>query len=204
MKDFQYDGEMTEQTAQQFPPQLSVTVAAPEKRKSIPKIDLTRALGFTTSDLAANQQGQMTPGQAERLSRHARTQGTGPAIMVVLSGLFWVWWWNLVDDMGVYPPPWNTMMNLFVWGLYITPIPFVLMHVLSSRRRIHRDVEAGMVERLSGRTTIRSGQLDVAGSRLKLFKLRRETFAYFIRPEDYTVYYAPRSKVVLSAEPVEP
>ena len=114
-----------------------------------------------------------------------------------------MWWVNLVNDMEVYPASWTSVMNLLIWGLYITPIPFVLMHVLSSRRRIHRDVEAGVVERISGRATIRSGQLDVAGSRLQLFKLRREAFAYFIRPEDYTVYYAPRSKIVLSAEPLE-
>jgi len=165
-------------------------------------------LGFTLEDLAANQQGFLSPAQRQQLSQQRPAWRTLQSVGASLSGGV-----TLAALSATLGSQMAIILGapLVVVGMGSTVCLGALAvaaHQLASRhwRYIEVDLSVGCVGSANGRAylyleTNRLGLehyfLRIQGKR---FPVSRSVFFAFQDCKRYRVYYAPRSQILLSAE----
>jgi hypothetical protein len=169
---------------------------------------LMNTLDFTTQDLVANHQGMLSPAQREWLSHQRPSWWTPQAISAVLSSgtALTVLGATVIGKVAFLL---GLPMAGFGLGmtLYLGATAWTMHRSLVHRwRRIEDDLRAGSVGVANGRAylylhTNRVGlehySLRIQG---KKFDLQRRAFFAFQDCKRYRVYFAPQSRLLLSAE----
>lgn len=201
MNEFRYDGEISEERALQLRRE-SKTEPGDKPATDVDlddpfDYDLAFGLLFTPVDLATNQAGYISFQQRDLL--HARDKAVrgvmaGLTICLVffmvfvlvglaigIAGLSW-----LADAMGV---------------LIAIPAMILMIRI----QPLSEDLRDATVESLSGPVTMISNTWSTRFTlRIKnqVFDIEREAYWCFREQDHYTIYYTPRSRIILSAEPL--
>ena len=185
MNEFQYDGELPAEIADQLE----------RKAKDEMRYDseLAAGLGFTPDDLAANREGVMTEWQ-----RNALKKRTGNK-QWIYGGLLFLWCMTMFFAAVSSVPPLAILGASVVFLLLVTPI--VVFYYEWAFNFIN-DANEGVVKEYMGRVI-----LDAHGCTLTIrsqrFTLSRPAYLRFKHLDYYTIYYTPRTRIILSAEPME-
>lgn len=161
---------------------------------------LMEVLNFTSDDLKANQQGNLSPSQADRLKRNRlRTTFIGVAaffVIVVIATIF------------LYFGQVNQSTILSIIGALLTVINAIMIGMIArAHLQTNADLREGGVEILEGELerVVRRGQqqdnylLRIDGASLYVTK---EIFTQFRHETSYRIYRSRWSGVILSAEPL--
>ncbi|MBK8029116.1 MAG: hypothetical protein IPK17_06300 [Chloroflexi bacterium] len=151
---------------------------------------LAQLLDFTQHDLNANRSGRLTERQRAHLQlrRDASSAllSTGVGGLIVVAAVCV----GLAQDIS----------KLHVELLFVIPIAFVLAYIIQLWVNFTRDLSARRVDAVSGCATAQRARLRIGHSR---FTVADETVATaFQSGAEYRAYYARRSKMLLSAEPI--
>jgi hypothetical protein len=172
-----------------------------EKAKSKPEHLLMEAVGFDEDDLEANRAGYMSKGQRARL-RAKRSSWINISLVAVGFG-FLVAIVTITDDLQ-FRNSFTSRVGSF--GLICVGIAGVVSYSWLNWRKFDADLLKGEFDTIEGPI-----QLDVTsqgnrgtkysviieGSR---FNVTKPIFLAFKNGDPYCIYYAPRSKTILSAE----
>lgn len=164
---------------------------------------LMEALAFDEDDLAANQAGELSSRQVARLNREQLSTGLGGALVLVF-GIVIV---SLV--MGTVNFALMTLPALVIL-IAISAFFLGLSAVIWSRsRKLYADLVDRWVAEIEGRVdlSVRAGQ-NAASYYLRVgdgedsvrFTVKQRAFLAFKNGDPYRIYYARRSKRLLSAE----
>lgn len=163
-----------------------------------PARDLMPLLLFDEADLDANRRGQLGEGQQQRLQRLQRR--------TLLIGVLGFWVFALVAA-GLLTAGQAGTPILTVLGILTTMLNAIFIGIFGRQwMRLRADVQSGTVQTLSGTLE----RVIRANGRMNNFVLRiededlyvqKELFKLFRHEVDYHVYRAPRSRVLLAAEP---
>jgi len=149
--------------------------------------ELQQALGFTSDELAANRNGQLTPGQIEKLSRSVRGQETGCLILIPIISFF-----AAVVGFGI-GQTWVAGVATLIMALIILAILYLFVV-----RRSGRTLHSGMVRKITGIASVRVSTSRSASSSTtsyivqigsESFFVSRQVYAAFKEGKSYTVYY---------------
>lgn len=161
---------------------------------------LMAALQFTRSDLAANQQGKLSPAQAARIQRARRRQLLGAALLFFcfVNGATMMLFAGQREGNPILSGAGGALivMNALLVGL-----------VGRGSMRVSSDLRAGSVEALAGEVerVLRKGPqgemylLRIAGADLRVSK---EVFLGFRHERSYRIYRSKGSRMLLSAEAI--
>jgi hypothetical protein len=191
---FLYDGEMPADIAHQL------------ERKSKREIDrvLASGLEFTARDLAANRKGVMTEGQKNVLRHVHRESVSDYRPIVYILGAMFGCFFTAVFAFGF---DYESIVDL-ICGAIFFGLGTLLVGVDLIRRwsPVKQDLAEGSIRSASGVVVLlpvqpqaKIGKLAIGG---EIFKLDMDGYLRFKHLDTYTIYYAPRSKVILSAEPM--
>lgn len=164
---------------------------------------LSTALRFTEADLAANQQGFITDDQTARLRMLRGRPGSILVIIIlVLSVVLLGIASSLVTTYFQFQSVYCSAIFLLIGGV-IGQI--ALIQSLPPALRIGRDIRERRIASIEGRIQIEfhsrnNGTSYYARMNGKRFEIDKKTFLAFKNDDPYRLYYAPRSKVLLSAE----
>lgn len=157
---------------------------------------LMDALGFTFDDLRANRSGAMSAEQQRRLPRTCVQYEQWSNVLISLVSAFLA----LVIVLIGYASD-------FVWIMLVLTIlltTYCVYFLVVQWRRVQKDLRTGRVNTISGSVLGRFYRQDcylkVEGTR---FDVSKRVFRAFYRGEAYRLYYAPGSKTILSAEPID-
>ena len=166
-------------------------------------LQLQRTLKFTTEDLQANREGQISDAQHQKykppeFSKLALGIIAGHAVLIV--GLL-----GAIALISGKPAMWIVVGIVLALGL----LPFLLLNNEGNiNPTLRGDIKHGVVKKTCGIAIITEKKLRnrvvyelyINGVTLKLSSAKA---AGFINEQDYCVYYLPLSKTVLSAEPYQ-
>lgn len=155
------------------------------------------AIGFTPADLAANQDGQLSPHQCDYFVQR-KTFWMGLSILLIL--LFGYGIFNIVKlglNTGLIV---GSLVIIFLIRVSIIWSPFVRW------KQLHEDVGAQEIGAIQGLVSL---EIETSDSfRLKIgderFSVKKDVFLAFKNGDPYAIYYAPHSKTILSAEWLRP
>lgn len=161
--------------------------------------DLAVGLNYDADDLAANRAGRMSERQMASLMGNAAALwiGAGVALVFLLLwlGLFALLYSQAQDDTTRSAV---IIANAIIGGLVVLVSVFVALE----RRKVLADRREGRVEQISGKLMVDARNTSVIVENRR-FRLPSTALLRFQHLEPYTLYYAPRSKQVLSAERFE-
>jgi len=162
-------------------------------------------LGFTHPDLLANHAGRMTDAQRVGLRQGSPRLVREDVLMAGGFGLFF-----LIGLIAILP---GGALVPCVGGTVILGLLTALAAGLAVRKwiAIRSDVDDGAVMALEGPARHRAvgGMVGRYGAVYQLviqetrFELPKDTLSIFREDATYRIYYAPRSKIILSAEPLQ-
>ena len=155
---------------------------------------LAQLLDFTQHDLNANRSGRLT--ERQRAHLQLRRDASSALLSTGVGGLIVV----AVLCIGQT----HDASKLHVELLFVIPIAFALTYIIQLWFNFTRDLSARRVEAVSGcataQTRLHCHRLRIGHSR---FTVADETVATaFQSGAEYRAYYARRSKMLLSAEPI--
>lgn len=192
---FYNDGEMPAYIAEQLE----------RKSKDHPIIfdeELAYGLDFTQKDLEANRNGYMTERQHHVLKQVAR-KATKPLVPTTIFA--WLMSFGFLfgllqtQDFGIF-----LTFSAILFGAILATAS-----ITSFYTPINLDIHDGAVELANGKVVL---QLNVNKvytvnhltiKRYGKFKLHRRAYLRFKHLEPYIIYYAPNSRIILSAMPIE-
>jgi hypothetical protein len=170
-----YNGEMT----QQMPTHLATV------------------LNFTPEDLTANRERKLSEAQRARLQRsllrEAVLYGVAEAVIVVI----------LLIAISATLQESEDVPAIILLGLALLSSIYPIYMVVRYRAT-RAELTAGMVERATGRVSMdkREGGIYRMEIGSRSFAIRKTVREAFEDGGQYHVYYAPRTKTILSAEPL--
>jgi hypothetical protein len=194
MSDFQYDGELPADIAKQL------------QRKSKSQIDpdLSYALDFNEDDLRANREGKMTARQANLLKGLMwKFDGlwkyyTFMLFICFVIGILW-----LPNEVNRYPEnqrPIAVLMFIILPGLVTMLGVGKIMYGLANAGQ---DINNSVVLARGGKVILeRKSGISFVTIGYQSYKLEHKAYLRFKHLDRYTIYYAPISKIILSAEPM--
>jgi hypothetical protein len=154
-------------------------------------LDLAEGLAFAPDDLVANRGGVMTERQRTALKARADFK---PA---VLTGLFYLW--GLVT-LGAVDSSIPTTDKVAVSIASLVLIAIIAAGFRSWANMFIADANEGAVEGLVGWAILDAPPSFKLTIDQQTFRLKKKAYLCFNHLDYYTIYYAPRSKVILSAE----
>jgi hypothetical protein len=167
----------------------------------IPDKGLASVLYFDGSDLAANRNGEMSESQAAHLHNQRQNfwfEIGAAAVFIVLTVLSFL----ASEVIGA--------MALFV--LLVILLPYLVWRKHEQNKRINYDIEDGKVWFAMGQVILdqHSPNGRVSSMRYMMtvssttFELNKDVFLRFKHLDYYNIYFAPLSRIILSAEPAQP
>ncbi len=155
---------------------------------------LAQLLDFTQHDLNANRSGRLT----ERQRAHLQLRRDASSALLSTGG------GGLIVVAAICVGQTHDAFKLHVELLFVIPIAFVLTYIIQLWLNFTRDLSARRVETVNGcaaaQTRLHWHTVRIGRCR---FTLDNETVLRgFENGADYRVYYARRSKRLLSAEPI--
>jgi hypothetical protein len=165
---------------------------------------LEQALNFTPAELAANRQGHLSDGQRRLLRRRSYYPVAAYSLLavIILAALF-----GFLG--GSNSPILFSQTGCLVSSPFILVIIFFAILGIRKWKQFNTDVTIGRVAGVSGKISM---DMYAAGYGLmvlnlkvqgKKFNLTKPAMLALRNGESYTIYYAPTSKIVLSAEPAD-
>lgn len=173
---------------------------------------LSHALQFTESDLTANQQGFITTGQVDFLKRHLIWKGCSFILISVTSlVVLLVIEYNLIVGGSQQRDEALQFYGLAIFFLIagffgLIALGYLFVDVLD----VYRDIKERRIAAAEGWANLniynyRAGlkyhepkyRLNISDQR---FVVDQKTFLAFKNNDPYRLHYAPRSKILLSAE----
>jgi hypothetical protein len=161
--------------------------------------NLARALDFTEDDLATNREGKLSTRQKEFLRRKAFSEiKDQPAVqrfgcfwLLLLVGLF-------VGAIG------GDVVTVTVARLVVgLPVIILVFQFFRVWRHIGMDMDKGTVTSDTGKVSLKVGEYDHLLSFPNVaFAIGEDVLLAFHNDESYRIYYAPNTRVILSAEPM--
>jgi hypothetical protein len=163
--------------------------------------DLSLRLNFNAEDLAANRAGRMTEKQVKLLEIKRIPLMQRAWIVGFLSSLAIIaWLLQLSAAIASSSRTAPVLLFAFLLGLAGMGLSaFILYRTITA---INEDIAVKQVQKVSGQPKSSQTPRLIIGD-LPL-AVTPEVFIHFKPHEYYTVYYAPNSKIVLSAEPYQP
>lgn len=157
------------------------------------------ALGYSTQDLALNQQGELSPQQRAFLESLQRR-----AVVIGLIGFFGM---TLLATTFLFFGLQNDAWVLSLIGVFVTILNAIFVGMYGRQwMRLRLDLNKGAVEVLQGelvRVIKAQGRANNYVVRIaeREFYVKKEVFQAFAHEHPYHVYQAPYSKVLLGAQP---
>lgn len=166
---------------------------------------LSKALHFFERDLAANQRGVMSDYQLGRLRSRVWTAAALTIPFIILGAVVAVMQYQSMSRFGAQPSAifgTTALVLVVIWGIAGGLFWLFTGGVL-------RDLREQRVAQVSGRVSLdmsrytfltrlpQTYSIMIEGKR---FEITREALLTFKNGDPYTIYYAPHSKTVLSAD----
>lgn len=158
--------------------------------------DLALKLDFTDEDLFANRDGILTERQRVRLKRALLREALlYGAVEVLLVGILVL---IIANALRMHTEPNLPLLAIFLLAASLYPI-----YIVRQTRATHADLAAGHVPMAAGRINL----LDVGRGNYRLevgnqsFNVSRQVYATLVDERYYRIYYTPRLKTILAAEP---
>jgi len=176
---------------------MSHADSLPEATPAVPK--LAEALDFRPEELEQNRLGQLSNAQRARLQQRAGCSLIGGTALVL--GLSGIGFWMLA--LGAW---------LVAGGLFAIAAVLLMLN-RAGRATTRTEAATGKVVSLTGEAELEfndyatpNGRMNEYVVRIKdqAFVVSQEVFAAFEDGDDYTIYYLPAARVLLSAEPATP
>jgi hypothetical protein len=172
---------------------------------------LQLAFGFTAHDLFCNQAGYMSKEQRAFLRKYDIQQAIGAALVVViLAGLVALTFVSVMQEFGTAPFLNSVMALVSMIGFGLLLVVLVREIWIRWSARLH-DLRTGAVAQVDGDITLETARASRGGALYCRVRIGRETLTapeVALRKlhdgEHLRIYYAPASKIVLSAEPLAP
>lgn len=160
---------------------------------------LMEALAFDEDDLAANQAGEFSGRQIARLNRDRRSLALGVAIILLVGFFAMMLALGAVDFAFLTPA-----ILVILVGMSATFIGLSAF-IWARSARTSADLRENRAAEVEGRVdlSVRAGQ-NAASYYLRVgdkrFTVKQKAFLAFKNGDPYRIYYAPRSKRILSVE----
>jgi hypothetical protein len=160
---------------------------------------LMAILGFDEDDLAANRAGRISLKQIARLKRKRQGFMPTPKTIVGLGAVLVAILWGTI---GVTRLSYETLSTLTMTMMLFVVIALKMMEHFDG---ITADVRKETVEEVEGRvelsmqTTLNADRYFLNVDQMR-FKVTQQALLAFKNGDPYRIYYAPRSKQVLSVE----
>lgn len=164
-------------------------------------LQLQQGLKFTTDDLKANRDGHLSDAQAKR---YEPPKVDNLAMMVIVGHAVVIG--SILGAVAIVtakPAMWIVLGMVMAFGI----LPFVLMNNEGNLNpTLRADTKSGKVKKVCG-IVIFDPIKTANKNRVELyidgitFKLSRAQSTVFVNEEVYCIYYFPRSRTLLTAEP---
>ena len=169
-----------------------------------PKVDpdLAYGLNFTPEDLAANREGYMTKKQRVYLGNQ-RSLWMSAIVLAVIAcpilSTYAIWNGIQIHD--------STSSRVGIIALICVVTGGFAIYAATRRRIYNADVYKGNVSMTEGSIVL---DVDSGGRRVEYYvgignrnyRISKSAFLAFKNHNEYRLYYAPNSRIVLSAEPM--
>lgn len=167
---------------------------------------LMQALKFGEKELIANREGYLTPAQEKRILQSRPRTYLSAAILMGMALLIWLTMPLLIARQNldsIWPISLICLIPVFV---------IIMVVIRLNNHRIQQDLQQGTVQCVTGQLTKRvhlmpTGKAFIPVPYLLIqqenFKVNHQVYAAFTDKAYYTVYFAPHTKILLSAEPVK-
>lgn len=178
-------------------------------QKPKPDPDLAYGLKFTGDDLESNRDGVMSEAQQEYLKGYRAIQILMCGALIIVTLLFaglviWMFSTELYYANLLGPRPLTNFLLICGIGVFfVGGLILVFLRNMNIILKITDDIRLGEVEAVNGKVILDARMSSFAVGSTKFTVPRREGFLRFKHLEPYIVYYAPSSRIVVSAEPVE-
>jgi hypothetical protein len=165
---------------------------------------------FSENDLLANRQGKLTQQQKAALKEKAKSSLILSAVVCLVAGLIILWIvGTYYRTVGAYDLVMRILTGIFFFGLVVLLLS-LLLFTLPGYRNWKEDIDTGRVDRICGRVSLdveyRSGRYGYTLFKLAIgsqtFQLSKDAFLAFENGQNYCLYYAPKTKAILSVEKV--
>jgi hypothetical protein len=165
--------------------------------------DLMNTVDFTAADLSENRNGRISVTQKRKLRRMRIGSSILPVIFIAGTAALVQVATRNTGDFGVIRD-----VNLRVLGASALLLASIVFFVIRWQR-ISADLGTGHVKSIHGRVTLGAVTRNIGyygeGSRLSVgdvnFIIPFEARLAFTEGKQYQLYYAPKSKIVLSVDP---
>jgi hypothetical protein len=170
-----------------------------EKPKHTEPPSLAEALDFTDEELALNRDGQLSERQLDELFSEAHQYRSLEMLVYVIAALIGIV--IILDGIRRGDTVSSRIAILGVFGALAYGLIFII-----HRHRVHHQHDAdGAVEAVQGQVSLNiSGTSSSTTYTVRTadgkFNVGREVFFAFKNGDPYALYYAPRTRRVLSAE----
>jgi hypothetical protein len=160
-----------------------------------PELVLMEVLRFSAKDLRENRNGYLSAAQAAVLRGRMQTYVATGAVMVFATLIIFV-------VRGASDARHEQMVIALVPASVIILLP-VMALVTRPWRQTRVDIEEGRVFSVSGKVRLDAwANLYYVGVGEAKFRVEPAVFAAFKDGESYAIYFIPRAKVIVAAEPV--
>jgi hypothetical protein len=199
MNEFRNDGEI--------PADIAVQLRQKLKSGSKADGDLAVGLHFNNNDLNSNRRGKISERQRKRLAqkgKNLRHNFVNAAIffsiIFVPLGLIGLLALDNFTNTGVF-----LLFLLVAFVTSLTPFGIILYMGYSEWKVIKAELKEGRVKAKKGKVILHpvgGGQCPITIGRSR-FKLHYQAYLRFRHLDPYIIYYTPKSRIILSAEPME-
>lgn len=159
---------------------------------------LARVLNFTEEDLVANRQGYMTKEQRVKLRKMVIKRGIYQPL-----GVFWIYTAVIffLIFSGAAHAQGRDLRAISVVGFVVASVAMGI-YTYYAWRRLRDDLHKGDVAMEAGRIALEVGMRGRNSLTIQMttFAINAETLLAFRNDARYRIYYAPHTKLILSAE----
>lgn len=173
---------------------------------TLPDAELMRIFDFTADDLAANRDGTLSQQQA--LYLHKLINREILFYLIPIGAVLIIGWFIAIKLADVAPPTYDKPSIILVFGviptaIFLTMLAYRKWQIVSDTRGMHVEVTQGVTKSWAVKNF---GYAEVNGKRFYLgLKIDRQLADYLRtlpKESQFRVYFVPRSKRVISMEPV--
>ncbi|MGJ3238580.1 MAG: hypothetical protein ACFE0Q_07740 [Anaerolineae bacterium] len=167
--------------------------------------ELMNALRITEDDLAANENGVLTPHQVATLRQGEAYNGYGSLLFGFIFGAIGVATLS-VSVYSLFNPPiaWDEFTGVSVLGLIFSAIGFIALALRRVKRRnMDADIANNRLTTMQGIAVVTAGDNDTRGYlevNEQRFNVSKDVLKRIQHLEPYLVHYLEESKVIISMQ----